>query len=185
MADFSDPRGDFNPYAPPTAPDAPPPQGAGYDDELQISAERATRWWARVIDNILLIVACVPAAVPLIESSTFARGFRGGLSLPPMTYALGLIPLALVCYQWFLITTRGQTLGKKWLGIKVIRLDGSPVGFVHGVLLREWILSFARIIPYVGNVIGLVDVLMIFGDERRCMHDQIAGTRVVQTLGTR
>jgi uncharacterized RDD family membrane protein YckC len=185
MADFSDPKGDFNPYAPPTAPDAPFSQGAGDDDELHISAERGTRWWARVIDNLLLIVTCVPAGLTFAESSSLLRSGRGvgSLSLSPLTYGLCLIPLALLCYQWFLITTRGQSLGKKWLGIKVIRMDGSPVGFVHGVLLREWILSLARIIPYAGSMIGLVDALMIFGEERRCMHDQIAGTRVVQTLG--
>jgi hypothetical protein len=27
---------------------------------------------------------------------------------------------------------------------------------------------------------GFVDVLFIFGQERRCLHDLIAGTRVVQ-----
>jgi uncharacterized RDD family membrane protein YckC len=34
-----------------------------------------------------------------------------------------------------------------------------------------------------GNVpfYTLLDVLLIFGDERRCIHDYLAGTKVVET----
>jgi hypothetical protein len=34
-------------------------------------------------------------------------------------------------------------------------------------------------IPFVGNFVGLVDALMIFGEDHRCLHDRIAGTRVI------
>jgi hypothetical protein len=34
-------------------------------------------------------------------------------------------------------------------------------------------------IPYVGNVIALIDVLMIFRTSRKCLHDDIAGTKVI------
>ena len=35
-------------------------------------------------------------------------------------------------------------------------------------------------IPLIGTVFSLVDVGFIFGKERRCLHDRIAGTCVVQ-----
>ncbi|MFS8069935.1 MAG: RDD family protein [Byssovorax sp.] len=83
------------------------------------------------------------------------------------------------------MSTTGQTLAKRWMGIKVVKMDGSPCGFVHGVLLREFILSGLSLIPYIGTMIGLADAVMIFGDQRRCMHDHIAGTKVVLALRTR
>ena len=33
--------------------------------------------------------------------------------------------------------------------------------------------------PYVGDVIGLVNALLIFAAAQRCGHDLIAGTKVV------
>ena len=35
-------------------------------------------------------------------------------------------------------------------------------------------------IPKVGGVLALADILFVFRDDRRCLHDQIAGTRVVE-----
>jgi uncharacterized RDD family membrane protein YckC len=80
------------------------------------------------------------------------------------------------------VSTTGQTLAKKWMGIKVVKTDGSPVNFVSGVLLREWILMGASAIPYIGSVVGIVDAVMIFNQARRCLHDQIAGTKVILAM---
>jgi uncharacterized RDD family membrane protein YckC len=68
------------------------------------------------------------------------------------------------------------------MGIKIVKLDGSPVNFVSGVIMRNWIVGLMGGIPYVGSCIRLVDTLMIFGDERRCIHDRIAGTKVIVAL---
>ena len=90
-----------------------------------------------------------------------------------------LMVLAFMGYQWYLIATTGQTLAKRWLGIKIVRVDGTPLGFVNGVILRSWVLGLLGNIPIVGPLVSLVNPLMIFGEERRCLHDQIAGTRVI------
>jgi uncharacterized RDD family membrane protein YckC len=37
--------------------------------------------------------------------------------------------------------------------------------------------ALAQFIP----LYGLIDVLLIFGSERRCIHDYLAGTKVVET----
>jgi uncharacterized RDD family membrane protein YckC len=91
-----------------------------------------------------------------------------------------LMVLAFSIYQWYLIATTGQTLAKRWLGIMIVRTDGSPCGFVNGVLLRNWVIYvLLSFLPFVNYLVWLIDALMIFGDERRCLHDHIAGTRVV------
>jgi len=35
-------------------------------------------------------------------------------------------------------------------------------------------------VPLFGGLFWIVDVCLIFGEERRCLHDYIAGTKVVR-----
>jgi len=85
--------------------------------------------------------------------------------------------LALVVYQLYLLSLTGQTLGKRWLNIKVIRLDtGQNGGFVTNVLVRIFLNSLLG----VGICYIIVDPLFIFRGDRRCIHDLIADTQVVK-----
>jgi hypothetical protein len=36
------------------------------------------------------------------------------------------------------------------------------------------------VVPYLGAIFHMVDCLTIFREDRRCLHDHIAGTRVVR-----
>ena len=75
-----------------------------------------------------------------------------------------------------LLTKDGQTLGKHVLGIRIVKRDtGENGGFVRNVLLRFIFNRLLGIIP----LYGLVDILFIFRGDRRCIHDMIAGTQVV------
>ena len=56
----------------------------------------------------------------------------------------------------YLITTSGQSIGKKLVKTRIIREDGSPVDFVSGVVLRAWIIGFVSMIPFVGGIVALV-----------------------------
>ena len=49
-------------------------------------------------------------------------------------------------------------------------------GFVSNVLLRVIVNTVLSLIPFY----TLVDILLIFREDRRCIHDMIAGTKVVQ-----
>jgi uncharacterized RDD family membrane protein YckC len=59
-------------------------------------------------------------------------------------------------------------------------VDGAKPGFLRAVLLRLWINGILGSLPYVGSCYGLLDILFIFGADRRCIHDLIAGTKVVR-----
>ena len=90
--------------------------------------------------------------------------------------ALGLI--ALVGYQAWLLTSTGQTIGKRALKLKIVRVDDEQNGgFWRNVALRSavarWLLGM---IPFY----LLVDGLFIFRADKRCLHDLMAGTRVVE-----
>jgi hypothetical protein len=34
-------------------------------------------------------------------------------------------------------------------------------------------------IPMIGAVVALANILFIFGKEQRCLHDRLAGTKVI------
>lgn len=74
----------------------------------------------------------------------------------------------------------GQTIGKKVMGIKIVKLDNSLPQLTNSYILRYLIPSIFPIIPFVGSMIGLADILCIFKSDRRCIHDLMAGTRVVE-----
>lgn len=80
----------------------------------------------------------------------------------------------------YLLATRGQSIGKMLLRVRIVDYDTGallPLSKLVGLrLVPVWIVS---LIPYVGGILSLIDVLFIFGSERRCVHDLIAGTRVV------
>jgi uncharacterized RDD family membrane protein YckC len=169
------PSAGYNPYAPPSA-GADAPWATPMMGEEHMLAERGTRLGAALIDAGLVLgivmVFFVPALV-MAESNSSEAAMIGLFGVG------GMAMLSLMIYQWYLISTTGQSLAKKWLGIRILKLDGTLPGFVHGVLLRIWVMSLITNIPFVGGIAGLVDPLLIFGEERRCLHDYIAGTKVV------
>lgn len=85
--------------------------------------------------------------------------------------------LMLLAFQIFLLSTTGQTIGKRLIGVRIVRFDdGGNPGFVHAVLLRLGVMMLMSAVA----IVSLIDVLMIFREDRRCLHDLIAGTEVVK-----
>lgn len=172
---------EVNPFAPPTADVDFGVQGQLSPDEMAL-ADRGTRLGAALLDGVLYMAAMIPAIVVGVSSGAMREG--GGLWVfKSMTEGLGIITavawLGLLVFQAYLVSTAGQTLGKRWTKIKIVKMDGSPVNFVSGVLVRTWLLAVVQQIPFINVVIGLLDPLMIFRSDRRCLHDLIAGTKVV------
>jgi uncharacterized RDD family membrane protein YckC len=175
-----------NPYAPPLAElDAQPLGGP-----TAILASRASRLGAWLLDTLLYAaIAVVPALVIglTLYAARKASGVtpdaaRGDGIRPAVMIgaAVACLPLfALLIYQAYRVSTTGQTLGKKWLAIRIVKIDDAPVNFVSGVLLRGILPWFLGIIPYLGFIFTLTDILFIFGEERRCLHDLLASTKVV------
>jgi len=81
-----------------------------------------------------------------------------------------------VAYEGLMLSRGGQTLGKMAAHIRVVAADGSPISAG-----QAWGRAVSRaVLGYVPGL-GLVDVLMVFSDGHRTLHDRIASTRVVQT----
>ena len=82
-----------------------------------------------------------------------------------------------------LIAQKGQTMGKKLLAIQVVDNEGSlSLSFWGFVTRRYSILRLLPVIPYVGIAASVVETLLIFRKDRRCLHDLVVGTKVVNAL---
>jgi uncharacterized RDD family membrane protein YckC len=149
-----------------------------------IGARRYAGFWIRfvavLIDGVILSVAQLIIAVPVTmmlglgSIGVASSGSMAGLGAILAAYSvLGLISFALtIAYEVYFISTRGATLGKMALGLKVIRPDNGPisVGLALGRYLSK-ILS--ALILYIGFIMAGFD------DEKRALHDRICETRVI------
>ena len=149
------------------------------DPNQQIEA--ATRWSrlaARLIDSLIMAAPLPFLLFPFIGP----------------ILALGCCLLILVAQLFFLVT-QAQSLGKKAMGIYIMRADGS-IPNIGWLLVRGFAIpAFAmllkaagamdhtaagRLLMLVASLVLLGDVLAIFGSTRRCLHDHLAGTHVVK-----
>jgi uncharacterized RDD family membrane protein YckC len=48
------------------------------------------------------------------------------------------------------------------------------------VLLRSWVFGLLGAVPCLGNLINITDLLAIFSDRHRTLHDRLADTLVVR-----
>ena len=84
-----------------------------------------------------------------------------------------------VFMQIYLLTAHGQTLGKRALGLRIVKADTlDNGGFSTNVLMRT--LAPMLIGGMTCHLFTLVDYLAIFGDECKCVHDNMAGTIVIK-----
>ena len=122
-------------------------------------ASRGSRLMAAIVDSLIFLAIYV---VGLMVNS----------------FEILLLGIVLFCIlQIYLLTSDGQTVGKKAMNIKIVMVDGNTNGgFVPNVLMRSVVNSLIAMIPFY----SLVDVLFIFREDQRCIHDLIAGTKVVK-----
>ncbi len=163
-----------NPFAPPRADvrDAAPRAAEG-----QVLATRSARFGATMIDfgSVAVIGIVAAVAVPRIHAgSTPISNVLIGVFV-----VLGMAWLAMSIFSIVLCHRQGQTVGKRLMGVRVVRTDGSRASFGRIVLLRNIAPNIFAKVPYAGPCFSLVNYLFIFGASRRCLHDWIADTMVV------
>ncbi len=145
-------------------------------------AGRGARFVAAVIDRFVCQFVAVLLLV-LTGNTNFLRQAMHDLGTRTVTaFTVGyvaLIMLVFVVVQAYPLATRGQTWGKKLLRIRIADLQGAQPPFWRLVALRYLPTQAILLLPVIGNLYTLVDALCIFRQDRRCLHDLIAGTRVV------
>ncbi len=140
-------------------------------------AGRLRRLGATMIDAILVPVLTIMLVM-------IAGVVEDAEDYVDATWALWVLLLAVVSYlllNGVTLWRSGQTLGKRFTGIAITRADGTPAAFWKLVCIRALFfpLLFVVVLPWV-TLLPLLDQLLIFRRDRRCLHDLAAGTLVVR-----
>jgi uncharacterized RDD family membrane protein YckC len=162
-----------NPYAAPEA-ELADLSHVGQKTEL---AGRFTRLAAAIVDSFIGLVYGVPILFGLGAFDYISRGQAMPVGITIAAGVLGFLGFLLV--QGYFLKKNGQTIGKLAAGIRIADLDGNVPEF-WGLILKRYVpISLAAQVPVIGPFLSIIDVLFIFRGDRRCVHDLIAGTKVV------
>ncbi len=141
-------------------------------------ASRGDRFVANLVDHVVVIFLPIAAAIIIGFTAASAKGrddsdgfFAVLLVVVLGAFAAGLAAQLIAQVSW------GQSIGKRLTGIKVVRTDGSQIELWRLLLLRNLVMS---VLANAFGLIGLVDALLIFTDARRCIHDYLADSIVVE-----
>ena len=116
----------------------------------------------------------------LLAKLTLSQSFGNALSILGVFVSVAIV-LGVIIYQTVSLSSTGQTVGKRMMQLRVVNFsDASNPGFVKTVVIRWWLPSLIYPIPYFGWAFWLADVLFLFRKDRRCLHDLMAGTKVVR-----
>ena len=127
--------------------------------------------------------------IPMFASGYFERISNGRVSPAEEAGWILIGQLAFAAVHGYLLTVRGQTLGKYVAQIQIVDAkEMQLLSFFRVVVLRQfWLLPVSlavALIPgqmdgVVVSLLGVADSVAIFGSSRRCIHDYIAGSMVV------
>ncbi|PKO85761.1 MAG: hypothetical protein CVU18_18420 [Betaproteobacteria bacterium HGW-Betaproteobacteria-12] len=134
------------------------------------------RIFAYLIDLSIGVVALLFAKLLLSKSPDNV------LAILSVFVSLAIV-LGVIAYQAVLLSSTGQTIGKRAMRLRIVTFsEASNPGFAKAVLIRWWLISLLCTIPYLGWMFWLADGLFMFRQERRCLHDLIADTKVIQQV---
>lgn len=144
--------------------------------EADALAGRGARLGAFLLDVLIVLAIAVPVSVGLDLVEGLMDQDAGALV---RTTAVGIIAYAIV--NGYPLAQRGQTLGKMAVGVRIVSArTGAIVPLWNSLGVRYALVQIIIQIPVAGVVFALADALCIFGERRRCLHDFLAGTEVVE-----
>ena len=149
-------------------------------EQIDLSFQKAgigSRFYAALIDTgLLTLIALVGYYVNrnfIMELGETLGNWLGALG--------GIIVFALFWgyYMVFEITTNGQSLGKRALGLRVIKEGGYPIGFADSAIR-----NLVRLADFLPFFYGAGLLAMLINKDWRRLGDLAAGTLVVKTART-
>ena len=159
-----------NPYNPPSAEIA----------DNNTSSNLASRWrrlGGALIDGLIIALITLPIMylTGYIERATSGTTSTGEVVLMGL---LGMVVFFVL--NSYLLINKGQTIGKLALDTQIVSVENEnllPFGKLIGLrYVPLWVVSQ---VPFVGAIVGLANALFIFRSDKRCLHDLLAGTKVI------
>lgn len=142
-------------------------------------ASIGNRFLACAIDHGMQIFALLLMVIAFTIIANYADFGDNLKDAPKWVYAILIILVFLIFTSYFIFFEwiwNGQTPGKRWMKLRVIREDGRPITFWEAAV-RNLLRNF-DIMPVPFYSIGLISVFINSKDQR--VGDLVAGTVVVR-----
>ncbi|MDM3870165.1 RDD family protein [Porticoccus sp. W117] len=144
--------------------------------------ELASRWSrlaASILDSIILIALVF--VIVFVASSFGGDWVLTAFEEESLINNIIAVLIGMACWMgcnFYLMKTKGQTIGKLALKIQVVDFESSKIlKPSQSVGIRFFI---PQTIGALFNFFLVVDALFIFRQDKRCVHDLMAKTKVVQ-----
>lgn len=151
-------------------------------------ASLSNRFFAALIDGfamasvMMVFFLMTGVADSIVEFSELPLEQREGHELTTLGFALKMLALQAVVFvalNLTLLQKYGQTIGKRVMKIAIVDSSGR-VPPLHVLLLHRYFSQILMgLVPVVGGFLRVLDVMLIFRTNRRCLHDFIAKTHVI------
>ena len=174
------------PGLPPIPPGMSQP-GGSLSAELDFTlATKGQRFLACLFDVLISIaVSLISFFILALLGAGTAGLFSGAMKVSVALILLSctgcLIPfVALMGFNLYLLKKNCQTIGKKIMNIKISNVNGSRPSLARIIFLRGLAFGLIASIPIIGAIVAIIDILCIFREDRRTLHDMMAGTIVIK-----
>ncbi len=168
---------EINPYAPTLHDHYAPMEPSG-------NAELATlgqRFLGALIDGFLLLIIVLAIAIGLgillvileFDVERFEETFLSEI----IGFVIGFS--SFLALQGYFLYARCQTIGKMVMKTRIVGDDGAWVPFGRMIMRRYLPFYVISAIPII-KFLAFVEVLFVFGEERKCLHDRMAETKVIR-----
>jgi uncharacterized RDD family membrane protein YckC len=143
-----------------------------------------SRFLAAIVDTLLILLLQAIVNIPLLllapllldtvlDDDSFLLIWLAALA--------GMVAFAFFWgyYIFFEVIWNGQSPGKRWVGLRVLRTDGTPITLVESIVR-----NLIRLIDFLPVYYGVGVVTMFINDKSRRLGDLAAGTLVVHDRDT-
>jgi uncharacterized RDD family membrane protein YckC len=79
-----------------------------------------------------------------------------------------------------LLAQHGQTIGKRLMRLRIVEATGHACTLTHLFFVRRMIPQVAWNLPFIGLGLAIGNLAFIFRPDRRCLHDHLASTVVIE-----
>ena len=154
------------------------------------TAALSKRFWAFMLDGFFMMMALIllMQSMGLLDPTTSNDMQAAQAELQARVNALSDSQKSLLAISpfiiffvlhGFLLQQYGQTIGKRIMGIAIVTMDNQKPAFFMLIVQRylsQWVMGM---VPVIGILLRLADILAIYRPDRRCIHDHLAKTKVI------
>jgi len=135
-----------------------------------------SRFLATLVDTLIITIL---QAVTVVSLVLILNALDASILGNASAWVIALFGLLLFVFYWgyyifFEMLWNGQSPGKRWTGLRVIRSDGTPI-----TLSESLIRNLVRIIDFLPATYGIGVVTMFIDKQSRRLGDLAANTLVV------